>query len=143
MEDSEGAGCHRGGLGVRRDYQFIDHHASFTVLADRDRWGPWGLFGGSPGKKASYLLNPDGESRLLSSKTTVAVSPGDVVSYRTSGGGGYGPPENRNPDKVLNDVLEGKISLSRARDVYGVAIDPESSEINHEQTEQCRGHAES
>lgn len=143
VEDSEGAGCQRGGLGVRRDYQFIDHHASFTVLADRDRWGPWGLFGGSPGKKASYLLNPDGEARFLGSKTTVALTPGDVVSYRTCGGGGYGPPENRHPDKVLNDVLEGKISLSRARDVYRVAIDPDSSEINHEQTEHYRGHAES
>ena len=132
-----------GGLGVRRDYQFIDHDASFTVLADRDRWGPWGLFGGSPGKKATYLLNPDGEARSLGSKTTISLTPGDVVSYRTCGGGGYGPPENRDPEKVLKDVLEGKVSLSRARDVYRVVIDPDSSEINHEQTEQYRGHADS
>lgn len=124
VEDSEGAGKQRGGLGVRRDYEFDDHEVSFTILSDRDRWGPWGLYGGKDGKKAYYILNPDGEGRELSSKTTVSLKPGDIISYQTCGGGGWGPPEERDPADVLRDVREGKVSLERARSVYKVAIDP-------------------
>ncbi len=45
-----------------------------------------------------------------------------MISYRTCGGGGYGPPVERDPERVLRDVLEGKVSVARARDVYGVAV---------------------
>ncbi|MCW5850264.1 MAG: hydantoinase B/oxoprolinase family protein [Anaerolineae bacterium] len=112
VEDSAGAGKFRGGLGLRRDYLFPDHEATFTILADRDRAGPHGLFGGEPGRPAEYILNPGtpGERRL-SSKTTVELEPGDVVSYRTCGGGGYGPPAERAPDLVWRDMREGKVHL--------------------------------
>ena len=138
VEDSEGAGQYRGGLGLRRDYLFPDHEVSFTVLADRDRWGPWGLFGGLPGRKASYVLNPDGEATKLGSKVTIELKPGDVVSYRTCGGGGYGSPEERNPQAVLKDVREGKVSLERAREVYRVAIDPKAWQIDNRETTKLR-----
>jgi N-methylhydantoinase B len=52
----------------------------------------------------------------------VALEAGDVISYRTCGGGGYGPPEEREPERVLRDVLEDKVSVERAREVYRVAI---------------------
>ena len=61
-----------------------------------------------------YVLNPDGEARRLSSKVTLELKPGDVISYRTCGGGGYGPPSERDPQSVLDDVREGKVSLERA-----------------------------
>src|SRR5439155_23821683 len=57
VNDSDGPGQWRGGLGVQRDYQFVDHDASFTILADRAKQAPWGLFGGLPGKLAEYILN--------------------------------------------------------------------------------------
>ena len=120
VEDSEGAGRLRGGLGLRRDYLFPGGGTTFTVLADRDRQGPHGLFGGEPGRPAEYVLNPDGEARRLSSKTTVELAAGDVVSYRTCGGGGYGPPADRDRALVERDVREGKVSLARARHVYGL-----------------------
>ena len=123
VDDSEGPGEFRGGLGLRRDYEFLDHEASFTVLSDRDRWGPWGLFGGEAGQRASYILNPDGEAEELGSKVTVPLKPGDVVSYRTCGGGGYGRPSERDPERVLQDVREGKVSAERAAEVYRVALD--------------------
>ncbi|MCH8961778.1 MAG: hydantoinase B/oxoprolinase family protein, partial [Bacteroidetes bacterium] len=63
VENSDGPGKHRGGLGLRRDYMFPDVEARFTILADREISGPWGLFGGKAGKKAYYILNPDGEAR--------------------------------------------------------------------------------
>jgi N-methylhydantoinase B len=115
VDDSEGAGRYRGGLGLRRDY-FFDYEVSFTILADRG--GLWGLFGGLDGRKASYVLNPNDESVELSSKVTIQLKHGDVVSYRTCGGGGYGPPKERDPQLVLRDVRDGKVSRTRAREVY-------------------------
>ena len=138
VDNSEGPGRWRGGLGLRRDYTFVDHDASFTILSDRDRWGPWGLFGGHAAPPASYILNPDGEARRLSSKTTIQLKAGDVLSFRTCGGGGYGPPEQREPARVLRDVRDGKVSLERAREVYKVAIDPQTWTINQEETARLR-----
>jgi N-methylhydantoinase B len=122
VDDSGGAGQYCGGLGLRRDYLFPDHAVTFTILADRDREGPWGLFGGEPGRRAEYILNPEGEARRLSSKITLELQPGDVVSYRTCGGGGYGPPRERAREQVIRDVRAGKVSAQRARDVFGVTI---------------------
>ena len=139
VEDSEGAGRYRGGLGLRRDYLFPDSETSFTILSDRDRWGPWGLAGGLAGRKASYVLNPDSEAVELGSKVTIELKPGDVVSYRTCGGGGHGPPEERDARLVLRDVRDAKVSLERARDVYKVSIDPESWCVNGGETARLRG----
>jgi N-methylhydantoinase B len=139
VADSEGAGRQRGGLGLRRDYTFPDHAVSFTVLADRDRAGPWGLFGGQPGRPAAYLLRrADGTEERLGAKTTVEVQPGDIISYRTCGGGGYGPPFERAPALVLRDVRDGKVSLARARSAYGVAIDPATWTVDAAETARLR-----
>ncbi|MBI3979952.1 MAG: hydantoinase B/oxoprolinase family protein [Chloroflexi bacterium] len=138
VDDSEGAGRQRGGLGLRRDYFFPDHDPSFTVLADRDRWGPYGLFGGLPGRKASYLLVRGGETVELGSKVTVQLQPGDLVSYRTCGGGGYGPPQERDPQMTLRDVREGKVSPERAREAYGVAVDTRAWAVDEAETAKLR-----
>jgi N-methylhydantoinase B len=138
VDDSEGAGQWRGGLGLRRDYLFPDRALSFTVLADRERWGPPGLFGGQDGQPATYIRNPEGEATPLGSKATVELEPGDTVSYRTCGGGGYGPPHERDPELVLRDVREAKVSLARARDVYRVAVDPERWAVDEVETARLR-----
>jgi N-methylhydantoinase B len=121
VEDSEGAGRHRGGLGLRKDYLF-DRPTTYTILADRDRFGPWGAFGGLDGKVAEYVLVRGGEETRLGSKVTVELEAGDVLSVRTCGGGGYGPVEERDPDAVRRDVHQGKVSAQRAREVYGVTV---------------------
>jgi N-methylhydantoinase B len=121
VEDSEGPGRFRGGLGLRKDYLF-DRPTTYTILADRDRFGPWGAFGGLDASVAEYVLVRGGVETRLGSKTTVELEPGDVISVRTCGGGGYGPPAERDPAAVLRDVLEGKVAAARARDVYRVAI---------------------
>ena len=67
-------------------------------------------------------METDGEERRLSAKGTIDVEPGDGISYRTCGGGGYGPPEERDPGRVVQDVREGKVSAERARTIYRVAV---------------------
>ncbi|MFN0154929.1 MAG: hydantoinase B/oxoprolinase family protein [Gaiella sp.] len=121
VEDSEGPGRFRGGLGLRKDFLF-DRPTTFTVLADRTLAGPAGAFGGQPGRVAEYVLIRDGVEHPLSAKGTVDLAAGDIVSYRTCGGGGYGSPEEREPERVLRDVLEEKVSVERARDLYRVAV---------------------
>jgi N-methylhydantoinase B len=121
VEDSDGPGRRRGGLGLRKDYRF-DLHTTFTILADRDKSGPWGVEGGLDGRRAEYVHVRDGVEERLSAKTTLDLVPGDVISVRTCGGGGYGAPTEREPERVLRDVLEGKVSVGRAREVYRVAV---------------------
>lgn len=141
IEDSEGPGKFRGGLGMRRDYHFPDDPATFTVLSDRDIAGPQGIFGGLDGRKAYYILNPDDpnqESSELTSKCVVELKPGDTVSFQTPGGGGYGSPLERDPDAVLKDVVGGKINRQRAREFYGVVVDEGSDSVNTSETTEAR-----
>jgi N-methylhydantoinase B len=110
IPDSAGLGTYRGGLGIRRDYYF-DHEVSFSILSDRAKTGPWGLFGGGDARPAHYILNPDGDQpRVLPSKGTVIVRPGDTVSIQTPGGGGYGPFSARAPELIERDRRSGKVT---------------------------------
>lgn len=141
IEDSEGPGEFRGGLGMRRDYHFPETDATFTVLSDRDHAGPHGLFGGGTGRKAYYLLNPEGgasNQQELTSKCVVYLRAGDTVSFQTPGGGGYGLPEKRSPELVLDDVINGKISRQRALDVYRVVLTEDRSAVDFVRTSELR-----
>ena len=137
IPDSEGPGRFRGGLGLRRDYCF-DHDAVFTVISDRQRFAPWGLAGGGDARAARYVLNPDTSPRELSSKTTITVSANDIVSVQIGGGGGYGPAWQREPERVRQDVLAGRVSVVRAKSAYGVVIDSLSGSVDEEATREAR-----
>ena len=108
------------------------------VLSDRDRWGPEGLEGGEAGGKARYILDLEGRNEALGSKVTIALAADTVFSYRTCGGGGYGPPQRREVQAVVRDLHEGKVSLERARTVYGVVIDERTGEVDREATQELR-----
>ena len=127
IPDSEGPGTYRGGLGVRRDYWFPDHPVRFSILSDRAVFPPWGLLGGQPARTAHYVRDPDGAATELNSKVTVGLSPGEIISVQTPGGGGYGPAEARDPQAVARDVRLGKVSAERARSVYRVALGPDGA----------------
>jgi N-methylhydantoinase B len=137
IPDSEGAGRFRGGLGLRRDYLF-DHEVVFSVLSDRAKFPPWGLAEGLSARAAKYIANPDTEHRECGSKTTLQLRPGDVFSVQMGGGGGYGPPWERDPARVLQDVLAERVSVERARAVYGVIFDPATGSVDEEATRQKR-----
>jgi N-methylhydantoinase B len=137
VADSEGAGRTRGGLGVRRDLEFYDHEASFSLLTDRTESRPWGVFGGHAARPARFYRNPEtAKETTLASKSTTTLDPGDVVSVQTPGGGGYGDPLERDPEAVLEDVRDGKVSVARAEGAYGVVV--ADGELDAAATERCR-----
>jgi N-methylhydantoinase B len=138
VNDSEGAGRFRGGLGVRRDWKFRDHSATLTIFSDNRKFAPWGLFGGGSAASSKYILNPDGENKELPSKITLSLAPDSVISYRTPGGGGYGPALERDPQAVLWDVINGKVSVARAREAYGVVVNAATREVDEEATVRLR-----
>ncbi|MGI9305059.1 MAG: hydantoinase B/oxoprolinase family protein [Gammaproteobacteria bacterium] len=121
IPDTGGAGKHRGGLGVRRDIEFIDESGSLNTQFDKFKIAPFGLFGGRDGATGKLLLNPGGsDEHSLASKTVERkLANGDIISMWTQGGGGYGPVEERDPAKIEADLREGKITLEKARADYG------------------------
>jgi N-methylhydantoinase B len=124
IPDSGGAGRTRGGLGVRKDVRMLADGVTLTNLTDRQRFPPYGLDGGSPGSLGETLLNPGTpEERRIHSKETVRLGRGDVVSFRCSGSGGFGPPGERPRELVLDDLREGVVSAQAARDEYGLDVD--------------------
>src|SRR5262249_8158674 len=84
VPDSEGAGRHRGGLGLRKDYVF-DRATTYTILADRDRFGPWGALGGLDADVAEYVLVRDGGEARLGSQGTVGCAAREPTSVRPGG----------------------------------------------------------
>lgn len=119
IPDSGGAGRTRGGLAVRKDVRMLADRVTLSNLTDRHRFKPYGLAGGEAGSLGATVLNPgtDGE-RQLESKGTYLLQANDVVSFRCSGSGGFGPPAERPVEKIREDLREGVISAAVARDVY-------------------------
>jgi N-methylhydantoinase B len=122
VPDSEGPGRQRGGLGLRRDY-VVEGGVSFSVLADRGKFPPAGFAGGHDANVASFVRDPDGDPEFMPSKFSIRLAPGEVVRVEMAGGGGYGDPLQRDPALVLGDLMEEKITVTRAREAYGVILD--------------------
>jgi N-methylhydantoinase B len=140
IPDSGGPGKMKGGLGQREVFKVPDDEyaplppVNLGIQAGRHLLPPEGLFGGKPGAKAQFLVNgvpgnPFGLTQL---------KPGDVVTIDAAGGGGYGDPLERDPEMVERDVLEGYVTLERAREDYGVVLDPETLKVNWEATATLR-----
>ncbi len=115
--DSGGAGEFRGGLGLRRDIEALAT-TTFSLLADRRDHAPYGLAGGEPGETGADFLLRDGEAEPIDPKSTRRLEPGDIVSIRTPGGGGYSDPAARDPEAIRRDLAAGKLSPDSARDDY-------------------------
>ncbi|MFQ5794996.1 MAG: hydantoinase B/oxoprolinase family protein [Candidatus Bipolaricaulia bacterium] len=120
--DSGGAGRHRGGLGIRRDIRVIDHQARLSLLGERRATRPYGLFGGKAGAGGKNFLIVGGEERPMGGKGSATLGPGEMVSVRTPGGGGYGDPTQRPEQQIHKDYQQEKISAEHAIDIYD--LDP-------------------
>jgi N-methylhydantoinase B len=137
--DSCGDGEFRGGFGLSRNFD-VWGDTELVVLGDRERIGPPGLAGGTNGGPNILIRNPGSadEQNLGMFTTKALLKKGDRVYFASNGGGGYGLPWKRKPGSVLEDVIDGLLSIEKARDVYGVAIeevDPDALDYRIDATE--------
>lgn len=128
VPDSGGAGRRRGGNCLRRVFRF-EYDGYLTSLGGRGKFPIWGLFGGKAGARQYAILESGGVQREIGMLAdSIPIRKGDRLIYVNGGGGGYGPPIERERERVLEDVLDGWVSVEAARDLYGVVLQavPES-----------------
>lgn len=118
--DSEGAGRRRGAPGatVRLGPRWDPMEAAYVT--DCVTFPPRGTQGGLPAARNVAFLREDGVEREIEPLGTVTLQPGQELGQHSTGGGGYGSPLEREPNRVREDVLWGFVSILRAREVYGV-----------------------
>jgi N-methylhydantoinase B len=139
VPDSGGAGKHRGGLSLLREYRYLADAGTLQIRADRVRFAPYGLFGGQPGGRSGNWLDPYGTNVRLESKVkNRPLKRGEVVRHMLAAGGGYGWPFERAVAAVVDDVRDGKVTVQAALREYGVALDPDSLAVNEAETAQQR-----
>jgi N-methylhydantoinase B len=120
--DSGGPGRLRGGLGIVREYEIRADTAFLTLWFERSRTPGLGLLGGGAGRPPRVFLNPGKpDERSLLKVNHLPVSRGTIVRAFTGGGGGFGAPSERNPDRILRDVGDEYVSSDAAAHDYGVA----------------------
>jgi N-methylhydantoinase B len=116
--DSGGPGKHRGGLGYDKHIRLL-RDAAFVSTADRGLLGCYGVAGGMAG--LPYQASVNG-APLPGMNDDVALPAGALLRLRTTGGGGWGDPFEREPDLVLQDVVRGLVSVEAAELDYGVVV---------------------
>jgi N-methylhydantoinase B len=123
-QDSAGPGKFRGGLGFRKVYRMLAPCLLQTNL-DRTKFPPWGVLGGKPAKPGRVVVRKKGAAtdEIVCKAKGYKLGAGDVVWLETGGGGGYGPPEERDPALIQRDLDRGYISKAEAERDYGVRID--------------------
>ena len=139
-----GAGKFRGGAGVVKSQRYLTP-GFMTHESDRHEDAPWGVFGGKPGHGGKVELRKTaiGEVHSQPAKFSGLRTDGaDVITYYSPVGGGYGDPLERDPEKVLDDVLDGFITVDHARNDYGVVLvevdDGYGWSLNREATRKLR-----
>jgi N-methylhydantoinase B len=139
--DSAGAGRWRGGLGVETGFVINAGNTTCVTFGDGDVEPAFGLFGGKPGTLNRIELRyPDGRVYVPRSKELVHGVPQGTIWYQQAGGGGgYGDPHLRPPEKVLADVRNGVVSFEKAREDYGVVIDRDTFTVDEKATAVLRG----
>ena len=142
--DSAGAGQWRGGLGVETEFVIGGKNTKVVTFGDGDVEPAFGLFDGKRGTLNTIELRyPDGKVYKTTSKDLVEDVPaGTVLFQQAGGGGGYGNPYLRSPGQVVQEVKNGVISIERAKQDYGVVVDPVTLELNLEETEKIRKNIE-
>lgn len=139
-KDGSGAGKWRGGRGSIRDVEYLDD-IGLSVEGDGNVYIPWGIFGGNEGKVGAFHLTPAGSNKLIELPSELPYQrrkKGDIYSLIGPCGGGYGDPLERDPLKVLDDVLDEIITNEHAQSLYGVVINGETLNIDEHATKLLR-----
>lgn len=134
-----GHGEYRGGFGLIKDYRADSDRIRVTASFGRSKFPPWGINGGQKGSPNYVEMHPnDGKVVKRGRFSTYSLKKGEFVRFYTGTGGGYGDPKDRDPQLVLEDVLDGYVSLETAEKTYGVAINPETMTIDEKKTAELR-----
>ncbi len=138
--DSSGAGRWRGGLGIETSFKIGGLKTKVVTFGDGDVEPAFGLFGGKSGTLNRIELRyPEGRVYKTTSKDLIEDVPeGTILFQQAGGGGGYQDPFLRDPFKVAQEVRDGIISIERAREDYGVIIDPKTFRLDLENTKRLR-----
>jgi N-methylhydantoinase B len=139
VQDSGGAGTSRGSLAVERSWEF--RVPTDVMLRTCNLRPPPGLAGGLDGAVARTILRHDSDAQPLPLKTHLHLhlQAGDRLEHRIGGAGGFGPAFQRGPEAVLADVIDDKLSVAAARDLYGVVVDSTSHTVDAAATSELRG----
>ncbi len=124
--DSGGPGRRRGGLGVEKTYRILAP-CKVSLKFERAQCPPWGLQGGGAGQTCFVEIRRAGGEVLRRWKGTYALEPGDTLRVVSGGGGGYGPPWEREPERVLADIAAGYVTPGHAAEAYGVLLGPDGA----------------
>ena len=139
--NSAGAGQWRGGLGVTYRFRVEADNLGWVNFGSgiHDETAPFGLEGGKPAPKTrQYFVREGGSREDLDVNCFSTVKKGDICEIFTSGGGGFGNPRLRPAEQVLKDVINEVVSIDRAKDDYGVVIDPRTMTVDIKETERLR-----
>ncbi|MBI4182915.1 MAG: hydantoinase B/oxoprolinase family protein [Proteobacteria bacterium] len=133
--DSGGAGRSRGGVGQILEIGGADNFPFVaSVMLDKVRNPPLGRNGGRQGAGGHVLLRSGAE---LAQKGVHRIPRGDHLYLELPGGGGNGDPLEREPEKVVEDVLDELVSIATARREYGVVV-REDGTLDSEATRRAR-----
>ncbi|MFQ5830426.1 MAG: hydantoinase B/oxoprolinase family protein [Candidatus Methylomirabilia bacterium] len=138
--DSGGEGRTRGGLGMRREVRLLHGEARYSVLSDRAAIPPYGIGGAHSAApvKVSVIRNGVEQEFPTPGKVTgYLIKEGDIVVMQSAGGGGFGDPLERDPERVRADVAARRVSREGARDRYGVVLAPDGT-VDPERTRRIR-----
>ena len=137
--DPGGPGQWRGGCGQVLRFELLSEAAELLARGmERLRYQPWGAMGGLPGMPMEVVLNPDTtKAQAIATINVLALQQGDVIEFRTPGGGGWGDPLQRPVEAVQQDVRLGLVTVEHALENYGVVMNADGS-VNIEQTDTQR-----
>lgn len=136
VTDSGGPGRCRGGLGQELVVRSLAREpVVVSAVGGRLQHGAPGLHGGRPGATGGIQVN---EGKPFARSRQVLLEQGDCLRLRLPGGGGFGDPFAREPERVLEDVRRGFVSPERARQDYGVALRPGACAVDEEATAALR-----
>ncbi|KAA0972164.1 hydantoinase B/oxoprolinase family protein [Aureimonas fodinaquatilis] len=128
LEDTEGAGRHIGASSLRVEFGPLGCDVDVAYVSDGKLNPPRGVHGGGTGGGSNQLRRlQDGSTQDLPPAATVRIHQGESIISICCGGGGYGDPARRDPQRVVKDVQDGWVSQQRARDVYRVVLKPDGT----------------
>jgi N-methylhydantoinase B len=138
--DSGGPGVHRGGAGVIRDVRVLCERAELATRMENTLVAPYGVAGGQAGRTGRIVLNPGtpGERELPALGDGFTLARGDLLRFETCGGGGWGDPLTRDPERVRQDVARGFVTGRGALADYGVVVDPATLDVDKTATDEER-----